>query len=405
MFRIILAIILSGMLLPVFAETASVPALHILALADIHFDPFIGCHHQQPCPLIQKLRAASPAEWEAILKKDDTAKPQFREDTTYTLYASAIASAKQAALTQKADFALILGDFLGHNYRAWYKVSVRDYTPSNYHQFVRKTLAYLSLSLAKALNIDVYPVLGNNDSYNGDYVTGLHSGFFNDTAQSFAQLIKSPAQRRTMQRGFAKAGYYAIRLPQNISLIVLNTNLFSYKARGKGVEQAAQVELNWLHQQLEIAKLAQQKVIIAMHIPMSIDIYSSKRVRLFRLIQLWSQNYAADFEMELQQYAPEIIGVLMGHLHSDWLQILTFNNQFEVPQFGVPSISPIFGNRPEFKIYSYQFDTHLLRSFATYYYPMNENMPWHMDYSLLERTRHGLAHLEQDRMLWMSTIA
>ena len=128
--------------------------------------------------------------------------------------------------------------------------------------------------------------------------------------------------------------------------------VFSHKAAGQGVDRAAINELQWLHNELVAAKNKKQNVLIAMHIPPGVDIYATLKIRLFRLIDLWYSFYTKRFDDELKQFAPEIIGVLAGHLHSDWTQVMTFENG-HIPISGTASISPFFGNSPGFKIYTY----------------------------------------------------
>src|SRR5205085_10500244 len=135
-----------------------------------------------------------------------------------------------------------------------------------------------------------------------------------------------------MQKQFSNAGYYALQLPyaENLRLIALNTNLFSYKAKGKNLDSAAVSELNWLHAELQSAKNAHQRVFIAMHIPNGIDIYATTHTRLFRLTTLWKSEYIQRFEAELKQYSADIAGIFAGHLHRNQYQILTYDTH-EIP--------------------------------------------------------------------------
>src|SRR5579871_5438950 len=109
---------------PLFATVSSAinnNLANFLVLADIHFDPFVSCKNVKPCPLIEKLRQANASEWPKLLAVYDDESPRYRQDTNYPLLISALSAAKRAANAQQAKFVLVLGDFLGHEYRTYYK--------------------------------------------------------------------------------------------------------------------------------------------------------------------------------------------------------------------------------------------------------------------------------------------
>lgn len=361
--------------LPTQRET---PKINFLALADVHFDPFISCENNK-CALIEKLRKNPVTEWPQLLAKYDVKPPQFHEDTNFTLLTSSLAAAKNAANDYKVQFVLMLGDSLGHEFRAKYLQYSGDDSIAGFQSFTRKTLSFMTQQLAAAFpTTDVYTIVGNNDSYQGDYLSTPDGSFFKDAAKLWASLIKNPANAFTMQTQFTHAGYYSILLPnaENIRLIALNSNLFSYKAKGRNIDKAANEELNWLHAQLQTARTHHENVFIAMHIPEGIDVYATLRMRLFRVMALWKLQYIQRFQTELSQFAPEIMGIFAGHLHMDWYQIITFNDAAEVPLLGVTSISPIFGNNPGFKVCSFSTDPVSLDDFVTYVYPINGSQTW-----------------------------
>ena len=197
-------------------------------------------------------------------------------------------AAKLAAEAKHVQFVIVLGDFLGHEFRQHYEEYTRDHSRDHYQLFVKKTLAFLNNEIASTFSgINVFAVVGNNDTYYRDYYSASNSPFYQQTGMLWASLIKNNKARTEMQAAFPTDGYYAIDLPidsSSLRLIVLNTVLFSYKAKGKEVDAAAIHELNWLHDQLATAEKRHQKILIAMHIPPGIDIYASRRIRLFRLI-------------------------------------------------------------------------------------------------------------------------
>ena len=347
-----------------------------LVLSDIHFDPFASCKSPKktPCPLVSMLRSASVEEWSRLLASRDTKAPVYRQDTSYPLLVSALREAKSAAAKQGAQFVLILGDFISHDFRGEYKRYSADASRVGYESFVKKTLTFLTQEIEAAFpDIDVYMVVGNNDSYRRNYYSNPNGPFFTQMAVQWSHLIKTSQNRAAMRNSFSTAGYYAVTLPDDPSmrLLVLNTVLFSNKAVGVDVPQAAAKELKWLHEELETARKNQQRVLIAMHIPEGIDIYTSIRIRLIRVAELWQPVYSQQFQAELKQYAPNIAGILAGHLHANWFHLLRFENLNDVPFLGTTSISPIYGNDPGFSIYQYSDATGQLNDFIRYSYPLN----------------------------------
>lgn len=364
-----------------FASTAmaeSAPSVVFLSLADIHFDPFMVCYasKQKPCPFILRLKNAPVKQWPALFAAADQPKPAYRKDTGYPLLVASLAAAKAAADKNHVQFVWVLGDFLGHHLKKSYRQYAQDKSPEGYALFVNKTLAFVSGEVNKAFpSIDVYPVIGNNDTASSDYHMVPNGGFLEDTKDTWLPFIKNPANRASFSATFPYAGYYAVTVPgdQALKIIVLNSVLFSYKSRGVAVDEAASQQLRWFNQQLQTAADQHQKVFIAMHVPTGIDIYASLRIRLFTLISLWHPRYAAEFKASLARYGNVIEGVFSGHLHSDWFQLYSINNDHAIAMTGTPSISPIFGNDPSFKIYRYNLSTGTLQDYYTYTLPLEES--------------------------------
>lgn len=350
---------------------------YFLALGDIHFDPFIGCH-AKPCPLVHELQNKPAEQWSKIFAEYDKQLPKFKQDTNYVLLTSALNAASQAANDKHAQFILLLGDSLGHDLRSRYKKYAGDRSKSGYQAFCHKLLAFLTLELKAAFpDRSVYAVVGNNDTYQGDYVMKYNGPFFNDAASLWSDLIVDEGQRLSMRSQFSSAGYYSVSLaqPSNVRLIILNSNYFSYKAKGNSIDEIAIKELNWLHGQLLNAKESNQHVIIAMHMPEAIDIYVTLHTRLFRLMTFWKSSYIQRFQAEIENFSPIIAGIFTAHLHRDRTQILTIGNN-EVPVIGVVSVSPIFDNEPGFKMCAYADNALRLDDFINYSYPIQGDNTW-----------------------------
>lgn len=338
----------------VFAGNLS-PAQQFLVLSDIHFDPFISCT-QRPCPLIQQLRQHAVTAWPQLLQQQERKPSHLLQDTNSLLLEESLAAAKNEMKQSQASFVLVLGDLLGHEFFRNFKKYADDPSRGNYQVFLRNVLAYLTQRLRAAFpDASIYILAGNNDSSYGDYFTVPNSPFFKEAAQLWSGLIKNSAQQASMARQFSYAGYYAVTFPADPSaqLLMLNSNVFSYKEKGKRADEIAQREFTWLHAQLESAKKNHQRVLIAMHIPDGVDAYGTLRIRLFRLMVLWKPRYVQRFQAELQSYAPEIAGVLSGHMHASYFHVQTFGKD-EIPWIGAPAISPIYGSNTGFQVVTFK---------------------------------------------------
>lgn len=378
--KVLLTLSLCFFAFPLFANNDK--QIHFLVLSDIHFDPFLHCT-KKPCELIKTLKQAPVTSWPTLLSQQGDKLSTYRQDTNYALLKSSLTAAKEAAKEHQVQFVLVLGDFLGHDYRKLYKKYSQDKTRAGFEAFTKKTMDFIAQELGQAFpNISVYSLPGNNDTYGKDYELEPNGRAFRDFEGAWAPLIQVKGHVAEMQKTFKEVGYYSFLAPNSkLRFIMLNSVLFSSHNKNKNVATYAVKQLNWLKDELSAAKSAQEKVIIAMHIPMGIDVYATLRIKLFTLIQLWQTKYIKTFKSILAEYAPEIKAIFAGHLHADWFQIVTFKDQgHEIPAIGTPAISPLFGNNPGFKIYIYSKEKGALKNFITYYYPLNQHGPWKVEY-------------------------
>ncbi|MBA3660987.1 MAG: metallophosphoesterase [Gammaproteobacteria bacterium] len=359
-------------------------ALHFLTMTDLHFDPFTSCGKQIPCPLIQKMQATPAQQWATLLTALDKNPPRYLADSNFNLLHSTFIEASKVAELEQAQFIILLGDYLGHDLRTYYKKYSLDRSLVGYQSFIKKMMTFLTLQLREAFpGKDIYPVIGNNDSYQGDYFQEINGSFFRDLANLWGPLIQNQNERGQFNQTFLKGGYYAINAhgDPRLRIIALNTVLFSSSARGKQVLSAAEEELNWLRNELKHVKTNHQKALILMHIPPGIDVFATLRFRLFTLIEFWQKKNAKAFQALLKENAEDIVGIFAGHLHSDWFQILTFpHSEFEIPLCGNPAVSPIFGNNPAFRSYQYSLDQQQLENYITYYYSIRQKGFWKKEY-------------------------
>jgi sphingomyelin phosphodiesterase acid-like 3 len=362
--------------------TSSEP-FYFLALSDIHFDPLAVCRNAKtsPCPFLKRLRQTPASGWREMFAATDTAPPQFKRDANFVLLQDALREAQVSAEKYHPDFVLVLGDSLVHDFRRDYRRYSGDKSMAGFQAFAGKTLEFVKLSLAKSFpDTDVFVVVGNNDTYSANYQSVPRGDFFQQAGAMFSTLIKNPTARAAMRAEFSTAGYYAVDVPNHpdMRLIVLNSVLFSTKSRGEASLQAAWQQMDWLHVQLQAAKDRHQQILIALHIPPQVDMYLLGRIRLFTARQYFQPELLARYKQELAAFYPQIMSVISGHLHYDWSQSFAVDSLRELPVITVPSISPIFGNDPAFKVYHYTPALARMDDVYTYLFSVQRDSLWHI---------------------------
>ena len=90
-------------------------------------------------------------------------------------------------------------------------------------------------------------------------------------------LFIDPKNRTRFLQTFPYAGYYEITPPgsPDDKILILNSVLFSVKAKGPDIAAAAAQELAWLKQVLSEASANHQRIWLVFHISMGIDVYKT----------------------------------------------------------------------------------------------------------------------------------
>ena len=368
-----LIVLILSLAQPTFAAQSGERTPHIpfLVLSDIHFDPFLTCRHvkKHPCPFIMQLTHTSPSAWPAILQKNHDKTLIYHEDTDYALLHATLVSAKKEADSHHVAFVLVLGDLLGHNFQDHYQAATSDTSATGYQTFVKKVFVFLTDELHTTFqNHDTYLLFGNNDGDQGDYRV-MASPFYAWTGELWRHLTQDTANQTMMMTTFKAAGYYAFNIQNTqLRLIMLNTVLFSNRAKGERVDETTNQELHWLARELALTKKQNKIALIAMHIPEGFNLYTASGIPFFQLTTLWRPDCITRFEAILSQSKTPIVAVFSGHVHADWYAIKSINH-INTPFFGIPSISPIFGNNPAYKIYQYSTNTGKIDNVTTFQYP------------------------------------
>src|SRR5688572_17290688 len=133
---------LFGLVFLLFSQaTYSQKNNRFISVADIHFDPFIGCETApHPCSLLSKLQQSRYQDWEKIFEAYRQPISEYYQDTNYPLLKSTLAELNLVNEQDHPQFVFILGDFLAHHFRQKYRKYSGDRSIESYQAFVKKTL-------------------------------------------------------------------------------------------------------------------------------------------------------------------------------------------------------------------------------------------------------------------------
>jgi hypothetical protein len=344
----------------------------VVSISDIHFDPFYD-----PL-LIKSLIKKDYTQWQSIFAKSQVKGYGLNgKDTNYRLLNSALENIYERV--PQPDFIIISGDFLDHNFQTNYVTASGNKDPKAANAFITKTIAFVTWMIEKRFpQTPVYPALGNNDSYCGDYQIQPGGPFLSATAESWKALLKNPANVVSFMRTFPAMGSYSIIAPNNKDhrLLVLNTTFFSINYENKCGDQKAQPgkdEMKWLETELQKAAAGKERVWLLYHIPPGIDVYdtldNASQGKGSQPETFWQPAYNQQFINLLARYATVIVGSFAGHIHMDSFELIrSGNNSPDSFVHITPAISPRFGNNPAFEIFTYDRSSSGLKDYTAYYF-------------------------------------
>lgn len=350
-------------------------AAYFLSISDVHFDPFATCETQNTndvCPIVTALMAAEVNQWPAVFEQYSSKKlAGYGTDTNYALLLSSLAEMRMLNDHYHPQFMLLIGDYLAHNFQQKYMLYSGNTSQQGYQSFVKKTMQFLTDEFHATLpTLPIYPVIGNNDSYRGDYISDPNGAFYRDTADAWLVFFANPINRLKFLQNFRYAGYYAVMPTSNSQarVLILNSVLFSMHAKGENIADAAEAQLSWLHQQLSQAQSLRQSVWLVFHIPVGIDAYNTSMTGT--TTSFWQMPYTQTFLSLVNQYSSTITGIFTSHLHMDGFELLNSSAGATLDSF-TPSIAPSSGNNPGIKVFQYNHLSFVLNDFITYYLPLD----------------------------------
>lgn len=359
------------------ATPASAPSTYtVVAISDIHFNPFADP------TLFTSLKNANVNQWQAIFANDTNssaaAPSKFGADTNYPALVLALAALKQNL--GSSPVILFPGDILGHDLsQCFYALDAAATLPAQLNPatcppipspapsasevaamqgFLDKTLTFVSMQIrANAGKVPVIFVPGNTDTYSIDG-TGPDQTFLSDNASTYyAQFLSSSVDQASFQNTFTTLGSYSAQpLGSNLRVIALNSNPFAQPQSVPPLNPYG--ELKWLDSELAAAQSAGQKVWLVMHVPPGANTTASAQNAAtgktpnpaadHEALMMWQPQYQLQFLQILSKYPGLIAMGITGHTHMDEFRVMPTGDVL----FGIPGISPVFGNNPAFKIFT-----------------------------------------------------
>ena len=346
----------------------------VIVFSDVHFNPFYDT------TIFDSLVAADASQWESIFASSSISEPSsWGEDSNYPLFALALSSIK--ANSTSSSVAIFPGDILVHNFDTQFYNLYGSEDEEAMKSFLCKTVTFFAVEVRAYLgDIPVMFELGNNDSYEGDYKIEPNSQFLSDTAEPFYTLfLNGTADHNAFINTYETGGYYsATPLGTNLLVIALNSIFFSSKA-ASDTSAAATAELDWLERALESAAASGQKVWLITHIPTGANISSNKNLidsggHLDDAKMMWVADFQTRFLDILSAYSNTVTMIFTGHTHMDEYRLPI--GALEV----TPAISPIDGNNPAYKIFTFTDNSFLITDYVSFSYDLSKSSGQFNDY-------------------------
>ena len=170
---------------------------------------------------------------------------------------------------------------------------------------------------------------------------------------------------------------------KNLRVLMLNTVIFCCSTQKSwpvydsddGISQtvAANLQLNWMKQELKAARKANDAVIISMHIPPGLDAYGGNYNWLETDIYYDSTTRERvpilnEVIQMVQGNSDNIVGLFTSHTHMEELKgFYDTNNQLIELAISTPGVSINHDNNPGMKVFEYDSKSYELMDFTTYY--------------------------------------
>lgn len=381
----IILIMLAGCMQILTAQPGRSATGNILSASDIHFNPFFDPS------LMDKLVKADYKQWPAIFNSSTIKQPNgYNSDANYPLFISALTAMKKQ--NSSPAFIIITGDFLCHSFQSNYAKYAPQY-PDSVRSFTSKTIKLMAMMFDRYFPKSVVlPVLGNNDSFCGDYMIEPGGGFLNMFARAWAPLQRNhnKVSDNAFIAGFTKGGYYTYALKDGSGgkLVLLNTIFFSSNYNNSCETRPANPaadELSWLDNLLKHSRQKNGKLWLVAHIPPGIDVnktINGKGSCAQNIRTMWRDSCNQVFQRMVIKYASIIRAGFAGHTHMDDFRLLYDAKGVPVYFMHItPAVSPLFANNPGFQSLTYNKASFKVLDSKTYYLNVNiPNAAWAFEY-------------------------
>jgi len=345
--------------------------IYFFQVSDTHLDLYYNSNitniNHQACRNVTKLNSTN-----ITLSKTVAKFGRFKCDTPDELMVSVETHMKSIndQLEHAVEFVLITGDQSAHAYEN-FDVNEKDSTVWS----IGNSTKYFS-----RLNVPVFPALGNNDLYM-DYQPPVNNNSdlykrIGDTIEEFVFLKNHQVSIDNSVADFRKTfhfgGYYSVFIKaRKLMLIILNTNYWNTDANNHdtSIGVIGQQQLKWLYSQLVVANNTNYKVIIAGHIPPGCDPYNDRGY--------WVPRFTNVYLLMTSEQFPNIISAqIFAHSHTDRMRMLYMGDQFPLVDtkshsksaiFITPSVTPIFGNSPAYRLFSMTSKEGNLNDYVQYF--------------------------------------
>ncbi len=154
---------------------------------------------------------------------------------------------------------------------------------------------------------------------------------------------------------FLKGGYYSRVLPDGLTVLSINTVLYSsfFGPEPMNANDPGE-QFTWIRNTLmNIRERGNSQALIIGHVPPSMG--------SFRHSQLWKEKYINVYYDIIKEFDDVIIGQLFGHLHSDEFRVGAgtsgIPSSLSTPLLLAGSLTPIHGNNPSFRKVFYEGGT------------------------------------------------
>lgn len=323
----------------------------VLWFSDLHFSPYVD-------PAIVPTLNQQPVEnWPDILAASEahSALPAYGRKTNFRLLESSLADMQLNC--PRPDFIIYTGDFLAHGFNDKFRETTGITSQSALHAFIDKTLAFMVARITHYYpDTPVYFTLGNNDSYQGDYLLQAGGDFLRNSALIFSPFFHSREGLASFHSTYPAGGQYQLDVPGNDNLRILSFNsIYFSRYAPDSSDSAALDQLQWLETELIRAELENQKVWLIFHTPPGIDVFATRHGHEDngfpeKAVYLIKEDFLNRFTEVVARYGNTVSTAFAGHIHRDAFRLIKDQEQQIEPVLIIPAITPVYGNNPAYRI-------------------------------------------------------